>query len=249
MRSRRNLLPVTMLGLLAAGCGGEKEARQYAAELAAILQNYQASVQKHMQEQQTAYEKLAHELDKAEQKDSRGNSDLEREQRVVALADQLLSDSPAQAAAFTRTRLREALEPYAATESAKNREMVTRDLDAYRRFLTGIQDLEKEAADISQLQKQFVNLSKKSGSLDQIKQLAAFGQDVHGKYEQMLCDGSKSEQTDLQSNLTALDTKIAAASDTDKPALEAAKAKVNADLSKVNARISQLSGCSTNATK
>ena len=50
----------------------------------------------------------------------------------MELSDRLLTSNVEGPAGFTRTRFREALAAFAEREYAKNREMVTRDLDSYR---------------------------------------------------------------------------------------------------------------------
>jgi hypothetical protein len=243
MRTPIKLLSLAVLCMLMTGCAGEQEAREYAGQLAAILSNYQNNVDRHIRAQMAAYEQLSRELDDAAIRDAQRSSETEREQRTVQLSDQLLSASPGEFSAFTRTRLREALGDFADREFEKNREMVTRDLDSYRRFLLGTQDLARESADVSQLETQFSDLSRKSGAVDQIKRLAAFGQDVKDKYGKLLCDGSKAEQKDLQDNIAALDKKLTdpGTSASDKPALTAEKTKAQGALQLVNNRLSSCS--------
>ncbi len=251
MRIRIKTLSAALLCTLMTGCAGEEQARQYAAQLAAILKSYQDNVDKHLKAQVAAYESLAKALDESASRDVQRTSETDREERAVQLADQLLSASAEEYSSFTRTRFREALGAFAEREFGKNRDMVTRDLDSYRRFLVGTQDLQQEAADVGQLEKQFTDLSKKSGTVDQIKRLAAFGQDVKSKYDKLLCDGSKSEQKDLQDNIAALDKKIADAGtkESDKPNLTAEKAKAQAALQQVNDRLKSLSSCSNSSSQ
>jgi uncharacterized phage infection (PIP) family protein YhgE len=237
---RRSLsLTLALACLLLAGCGGEKEAREYAAQLAAILKNYQAQVDKHLQAQVDAYNDLARVLDVAATDDAKGISETDRRERSLAFADQLLSMGNSQFEGLTRTQFRETLDAFAKVEVARNRAMVTRDLDSYRRFLEGTQDLEQATADIAQLEKQFADLSKKSGAVDQIKRLAAFGQDVKSRYDRLLCDGSKSEQQELQDQIAALDKQLSdpATKDPEKLKLTAQKTNSQAALKQVNDRI------------
>jgi hypothetical protein len=249
MRKRSNavcvisLHAVLFLSVLLSGCAGEEEARQYAAQLAAILTSYQQHVDAQIKAQTEAYDDLFSELDNAALKDQRGQSESERARRTVELADRLLSASEQEYARFTRTRFRETLDAFAEEEFAKNRDIVTRDLESYRRFLAGTQELRQQAAEISQLEKQFTDLSKKAGPLDEIQRLAAFRGEVKSRLDKLICDESKTEQKDLQDNIVAANKKLndSATPDSEKLLLAADKARAEAALSQVKSR---LAGCS-----
>ena len=107
------------------GCGGEEQAREYAAQLAAILQAYQNKVESHIKAQTEAYDAIARELDTAARQDVLGNLDTERNERIMTLRENLSSSD--ERSKFTRIQLKQALNDYAQSEFSQNREMVTQE--------------------------------------------------------------------------------------------------------------------------
>ena len=139
--------------------------------------------------------------------------------------------------------MRESLYAYGQIEFHENRELVTMELDAYKRFLAGAQHLEQESAGIGQLQKQLEDLSKNKGWFQSMKDAAAFGQKVKEEYDRLLCDQSKSQEKDLNNAIAAIDEKLRKATAADRAPLTAEKAKLEAGLKEVQTRKQSLDKC------
>ncbi|MBL0161560.1 MAG: hypothetical protein IPP47_31490 [Bryobacterales bacterium] len=224
---------------VASGCGGEKEAREYAEQLAAILKTYQQKVDAQMKTQADAYSQLAKTLDRAEKEDSIGGLDSDRLERVLTLRDELTSIPASDPVPLTASKLRQMLLEYGQIEFSENEKMLTAELEAHNQSLAGVSDLERDATAIRQLRKQLEDLSKGKNVARQIRDAAAFGQQVHREYNRLRCEGAKGQEKDLNEAIGAIKKKLDAASDD--AALKTTQNKLEAALSAVTAQLAKCS--------
>lgn len=233
---------LAILGLT--GCGGEDVAQKYAAQLAIVLKSYQAQVDKQLAAQVDTYRKLAQDLDTAAGRDVLGSLDTERAEREIALRDQLLDPNPRTRLRATSTSLRGVMLDYAEHEYATNKQVVTAELDGYKRFLAGIQDLQQESINIAQLRKLLEDLSVKKAAWTHMKEVVSFGQSVKDNFDKLQCDAAKADVTRLTHEISGFDEKIKAAqTDKDRQTLEDAKKSSSDDLKKAQEKMTTLSEC------
>jgi hypothetical protein len=223
--------PALVLASMAlTGCGDEA-ARQYAAQLSEVLKGYQAKIEKHMAAQQTAYTALAKDLDDAEKRDAEGSLDSERLERQITLMDQLTEPDARRRISMNATLLRTTISSYVEMDAKFHREQVIGEFDAYKRFLTTLQDLNQETENVSQLSHMLADMSEKKGALTRIQELKDFGDQVKQNYDKLKCDGASAEVTRLTAEVADLKSKAdAAANAADKTALTNALTQAQTEL-------------------
>ncbi len=224
-----NFIFVIAASMLVTGCS-DTVAREYAIQVSATLQKYQESVDEQIRAQLTGYGKIAKILDHAGEQDALGQLETERLESVTKLKDDLLLETPSKRLELNESRLRDALMRYARHDFETNRTSVSQELDSYKRFMAGLQDLDQESANIRILAKLLTDLSEKKGSIDRVKEARQFGQAVQANVTTLQCAGLSAEETDLTAVVKGLADKLATAEKEDLKPLQKARDDTNGRL-------------------
>jgi hypothetical protein len=221
--------------VLMTGCS-DAVAQKYAEQLAATLKKYQASVDDQIRVQVTSYDTLAKILSAGAEQDSLGQLETERLEDVTQLKDGLLSANERKRLELNESRLRDRLMAYARHDFDNSRASMTAELDGYKRFLAGLQDLDQDAANITALVKLLTDLSEKRSPAARLKEAGAFAEVVKDNVTKLECAGLTSQETDVSVVVTSLTAKLAGAKDEDKPTISAAIKSANEQLAGIAAQ-------------
>ena len=143
---------------------------------------------------------------------------------MTKLKDDLLLETPSKRLELNESRLRDTLMRYARHDFETNRTSVSQQLDSYKRFMAGLQDLDQESANLRILAKLLSDLSEKKGAIDRVKEARRFGQAVQDNFTKLQCAGLTAEEKDLAAVLAGFDAKLTAPGKEDDPkALQKAK--------------------------
>ena len=225
-----NFISVIAASLFVTGCS-DTVAREYAKQVSATLRKYQESVDEQIRAQLTGYGKIAKILDHAAEQDVLGQLETERLESVTKLKDGLLLETPSKRLELNESRLRDTLMRYARHDFEVNRTSVSQELDGYKRFMAGLQDLDQESANLRILAKLLSDLSEKKGAIDRVKEATQFGQAVQDNFTKLQCAALTAEEKDLAAVLAGFDAKLSAPGKEDDPkALQKAKDDTNSRL-------------------
>lgn len=233
---------ILLLCLWMTGCGEAKVAEQYATKMNAILATYRMQIDRKIRAEQQSYVELAKAYDVANVNNLAEELLITRNQQATALVDEITS-----AANITATTILDRLQAYGEVDFAQAEQVFTREADAYRQALAGIEDLTVEQARLEKLSGMLTTLAKPRTNIEQLKMLGQFGCEVNRNYK-LLDVGKEIETltpqlTSAKATVTSLTAQMAAETD-------AEKKKVLADkLTAASAKVTSLDKANTAATK
>lgn len=227
-------LSVLVIALMTPGCS-DKVARDYAKQLAATLKKYQASVGDQIRQQMKSYEQIAKWLEAGREEDTTGHLETERLENVTELKDDLLLVDPRTRLELNESRLRDRLMVYARRDFENSKASMTAELDAYKKFLAGLQSLDQDAANVTSLVKLLTDLSEKRSPVSRLKEAVKFGEAVKDNVNKLQCAALTSQETDIKGVIAELTKKLASAGE-DKPALEKALESAKKQLANIAAQ-------------
>jgi hypothetical protein len=162
------------------GCE-DKDAQQYAKELIGVLDSYQTEVNKKIKVEKESYKNLAEIYQSARDKDRVEALTQERSERSDKMAQEMINGDYEPRPTEFLSRLHD----YAAFDFEMNRKLFELESDAQARYLSDIADLEFDAKNISALSKALGELAKPKGSIQQIKDAAAFAKEVKDELDKL----------------------------------------------------------------
>jgi hypothetical protein len=173
------LLLLCGLALLS-GCE-DRDAQQYAKELIGVLDSYQTEVNKKVKVEKESYGKLAAIYERARGFERLEALTQERSERSDKIADEMINGDYEPRPTEFLGRLRD----YGTFDFEMNRKLFELEMDAQARYLSDIADLEFDAKNISALSKALGEMAKPKGSLQQIKDSAAFAKEVKDELDKL----------------------------------------------------------------
>jgi hypothetical protein len=198
----RILIPLCLLTLLT-GCV-DKEAREYAATLSALLTSYQSDIRKRIQTEERFYRDSANDFREEADTDVNRSLSLERDERSRELLAELQEKGRPPSTAFLQQRLRD----YGNMDFDASRKVLERETSAQADFLAGLHDLDGHAKSIGALNKAVKDLAKAPSTLDQLKQLQVFVTGVKTEIDRMDCDDIKKSLAAAADERKSLDASV-----------------------------------------
>lgn len=168
--------------LLLTGCG-DKEAREYAGKLAEVLTTYQAQVVKKIKAEQQYYQNSAQIYSTARRQEIISTLNTERLNRIDRLADSLM-----QGAKLSPSEIHKLIADYAKLDFDSTRIIYEKESDDTAEYLTGVENLQLQAASINALVKALQSLSEEKGSLSQLKSVVDFAGSVKSRLNVLECE-------------------------------------------------------------
>lgn len=171
----KKTIAIFLLGgaTLFVGCD-DKDAQQYSKELIGVLNSYQTEVNKKIKAEKESYVRLAEIYQQAREFDRLEALTQERTERSDKIAEELINGDYEPRPTEVLGRLRD----YAKFDFEMNRKLFELESDAQARYLSDIAALELDAKNISALSKALGEMAKPKGSGQQLKDAAAFAQEV-----------------------------------------------------------------------
>ena len=189
------------------GCGESKVAEEYAQKMTTVLSTYRTQVDKNIRAEQQSYVDLAKTYDTASVNRLEQELDVTRNQQATAFVDEVKrSTQVAPSTVLSR------LQTYGEIDFAEAEKVFTREADAYKKALSGLEDLTVEVTRLEKLNAMLSTLADPRSNIEQLKMLGQFGCEVNRNYKLI----------DVGKELAALTPQIAAAN--------AALAKLTTDL-------------------
>ena len=162
------------------GCE-DRDAQQYAKELIGVLDSYQTEVNKKIKVEKETYKNLAEIYQSAREDDRLEALTQERSERAEKMAEEMINGDYEPRPTEFLGRLRD----YATFDFDMNRKLFELESDAQARYLSDIADLEFDAKNIAALSKALGELAKPKGSVQQIKDSAAFAKEVKDELDKL----------------------------------------------------------------
>ncbi len=223
-------------------CGESKVAEEYARKMTTVLSTYRTQVDKKIRAEQQSYVDLAKAYDTATVNRLEQELDVTRNQHVTAFVDEVKrSTQVAPSTVLSR------LQTYGEIDFAEAEKVFTREADAYKKALVGLEDLTVEVARLEKLSTMLSTLAEPRSNIEQLKMLGQFGCEVNRNYK--LIDVGKElatltpQLTAANASVTKLTTDLAAATTEDK------KKELAAELAKAKTKAANLVQLNTAATK
>lgn len=218
-------------------CGESKVAEEYARKMTTVLSTYRTQVDKKIRAEQQSYVDLAKTYDTASVNRLEQELDVTRSQQATAFVDEVKrSTQVAPSTVLSR------LQTYGEIDFAQAEKVFTREADAYKKALAGLEDLTVEVARLEKLNTMLSTLAEPRSNIGQLKMLGQFGCEVNRNFKLIDVDKELAaltpQVTAANSSVTKLTTELAAAATDEKKkelAAELAKAKTKAaNLEKLN---------------
>ena len=219
-------------------CGESKVAEEYARKMTTVLSTYRTQVDKKIRAEQQSYVDLAQAYDTASVNRLEQELDVTRNQQATAFVDEVKrSTQVAPSTVLSR------LQSYGEIDFAQAEKVFTREADAYKKALVGLEDLTVEVARLEKLNTMLSTLAEPRSNIEQLKMLGQFGCEVNRNFKLIDVDKELAALTPQVSaanaSVTKLTADLAAATTDEKKkelAAELAKAKTKAaNLEKLNA--------------
>lgn len=223
-------------------CGESKVAEEYARKMTTVLSTYRTQVDRKIRAEQQSYVDLAKTYDTASVNRLEQELDLTRNQQATAFVDEVKrSTQVAPSTVLSR------LQTYGEIDFAEAEKVFTREADAYKKALVGLEDLTVEVARLEKLNTMLSTLAEPRSNIEQLKMLGQFGCEVNRNYK--LIDVGKElaaltpQIAAANTSVTKLTADLAAATTDDK------KKEVAADLGKAKTKAANLEKLNTAANK
>jgi hypothetical protein len=191
------------------GCGGEKEAREYAAKMIPVLDSYQEQLSQKIKAEQASYQELAKTYEQARQDDIKTRLENGRARRSEELGEETAkSDTPP-----SLLEIFESLQDYATEDFKTTQTLLQESLDSRAKYLSGLESLEVELQKIKLLKEALTELAKSKSDFRKFKNAADSLLKTHEGFDKLLC-------VDLQKALDDLTEQKKTANDKDKKEIE-----------------------------
>jgi hypothetical protein len=181
----KKLLTAILLCAFAAlsGCD-DKDARDYANELAGVLKTYQSEVNRKIGAERASYKDLASTYAYARQVDLYTTLQNERLRRSGELADALLQGEKA----LSPSDIQALVADYARHDFDATRETLEQESDGQAEYLASLESLELQADGIENLSKALQELGKPKSDIKQLKELASAAKQFKEKFDALECE-------------------------------------------------------------
>jgi hypothetical protein len=215
---------ITFCSLFLASCS-QKDAQEYAKQLAALLDKYSAQIDAKLADEQMRYVNEARRLEQ--------EGEVDEQQR---LKDLRTSEAKQFAADLKKGRTKPAailsiLAGYAKTDFASNRDVYEKSQDAYLEHMKGLTNLTLEKAKIQGLTQALKALAKDPEFLAQAEDAVKFGTDLKDGINLNTCNAASKAKAKADALVKSLTSAIAApgATETERAANEAKMETAKAD--------------------
>src|SRR5262249_10091230 len=181
---RNRILPA-LLVCLALACGGceEKEAREYAGRLANVLRTYKIEVDKKIDAERGAYQKLGAIYSYARQYDVVQGLRTDRYRRANSLVDSLL-----QGRKLAPSEIQQLISDNAKLDFDAIRSVYEAEIDDSASYLTGLETMELQVQSIDALIEALEDLAKPKSDLRQLREFVDFAAGVKNRLDALACE-------------------------------------------------------------
>ena len=181
MRGMKQYPVIAALSMTLASCSGGK-VRQYAAELAALLESYSVQVEAKLDDEQSRYLTEAERIERRIEEWAEEGLEAERAAAATRIATQLA------AGRVGPLNLMDTLLPqYAAKDFQQTKTLYEKDMDAHLEHIQNLDDLSLEKAKITTLREILQDLARKPNFTELAKDLASFGQELREQVNYLKC--------------------------------------------------------------
>jgi hypothetical protein len=181
---KRLLTAIVLCCLVALSGCDDKDARDYANELAGVLKTYQSEVNKKIGAERASYKDLASTYAYARQVDLYTTLQTERLRRSEQLTDALLSGDKT----VSPSDIKALVGDYARRDFDATREALEQESDGQAEYLASLESLELQADGIEKLSKALQELGKPKSDIKRLKELAAAASQFKEKFDSLECE-------------------------------------------------------------
>jgi hypothetical protein len=185
----------------------EKDAREYARKLAALLSSYSQQIDLKLADEEARYVSEAKREEAAIERDAATELEMERLSRAQDAAQQLAAGSLQPAALLSAI-----MPAYAKKDFDQNEALYTKAQDAYTSHLKNLTHLSIEKAKIQALQQALEGLGTEPNLVAQLQEFGKFGSDLKNQINVQTCSAAVDTITARQKSIDALTADIADAS-------------------------------------
>lgn len=193
---------MVLICIALSGCGGDKEAREYAAKLIPVLDAYQEQLSQKIKAEEDSYDELAANYEEYRRKDITLRLASERNSRSADLGEEIANAGRAP----SLSKILDGLQKYADNDFKATKEILQEGLDARSKYLTDLESLEIELQKIKLLKESLTELSKEKKNFKQFQEATDFLLKTDAEINKLLC-------VDLKKEKDALTTEQSAATD------------------------------------
>lgn len=179
------------------GCGGEKEAREYAAKMIPVLDSYQEQLSQKIKAEEASYAELAKAYDKARKADI----EIRLKNARVTRSDELAEKAAKSSSAPSLSEISDSLQEYATEDFKTTQALLQEGLDSRAKYLTGLENLEVELQKIKLLKEALTELAKSKSDFRKFKQAADSLLDTKKGFDDLLCVDLNKELKELNEDL------------------------------------------------
>lgn len=215
---------------LLSGCD-DKDARDYAHELAGVLKSYQAEVNQKIKVEQASYKDLASTYAYARQVDVLTTLQNDRLRRAGNLTDALISGDTKDAK-ITPSAIHRLVADYARQDFEATRKMLEEESDGQAEYLASLESLELQAQSLESLTKALEELAKPKSDIKKIKELGKAAREFKDRLDSLGCE-------ELARQIACLNAKLAGLS------VPTEKDRVKAEIDRLTEEMNN-SGCNAN---
>lgn len=181
---KKLLTAIVLCGLVALSGCDDKDARDYANELAGVLKTYQSEVNKKIGAERASYKDLASTYAYARQIDLYTTLQTERLRRSGELTDTLLQGEKT----VSPSDIQALVADYARQDFEATRETLEQESDGQAEYLASLESLELQADGIDKLSKALQELGKPKSDIKRLKELASAAAEFREKFDTLECE-------------------------------------------------------------
>ena len=196
---RTVLAPVLLLiGAFAmGGCGQDRDAEEYAKKLGVVLKAYHDEVNQKVKAERKAYVGLAALYGRAQDEDVHESLWLQRAELSEQIADKLIERRTPPSLSEVKALLKR----YADADFQLTRKLLEREAAESAAFLATLESLSVETKKIEALTQALDDLAQPKSRRQQLKELAAYAQQVDTEFRKLVCADLSQQLKDLQDQL------------------------------------------------
>lgn len=196
---RKLLTAIVLCGLAVLNGCDDRDARDYANELAGVLKTYQSEVNKKIGAERASYKDLASTYAYARQVDLYTTLQTERLRRSGELTDALLRGDKT----VSPSDIQAMVADYARQDFDATRETLEQESDGQAEYLASLESLELQADSIEKLSKALQELGKPKSDIKRLKELAAAATQFKEKFDSLECEDLARQINCLKAQLKA----------------------------------------------